>query len=110
MGDTTTPCKICGRTRAEHGDLVHEFSADGSLVKNESSNRSSERVPGSQKAPQATLKGDPVLRMVMVRKGLITPEELKEVEDELRATGAVFDVHSARGDGRDPEAGESGDP
>lgn len=36
-----------------------------------------------------SLRGDPVLRMALIRKGLITTDDLTQVEAELRASGVA---------------------
>lgn len=102
-------CKICKRPKSDHNNLFHAFSVTGTLEKTLGADDRKQRVPASLKRPQAALKGDPVLRMAMVRKGLVTADELEEIENELRSTGAVFDVHSPGSTGRDPETGDSVD-
>lgn len=78
-----TPCKLCGRTRDEHGGLAHAFqTVYDRLEKAES--------PRQIESDQLTIiPGDPVLRFILIQKGLITPEELTETEKVLRATGLL---------------------
>jgi len=37
-----------------------------------------------------TLMGDPILRMALIRKGVITPEDLDAVEQELKVSGLAW--------------------
>lgn len=87
----------CGRERRAHtvgennGSIHHEFSATGQLVaisnrapkhERRNSQRSSGRLrPG--------IDGDPILRFLLINKGIVSVEELDEAERLLRATGAL---------------------
>lgn len=83
-------CSICQTGPDEHavaereGVVHHKFSADGVLEE--------VKVPvaplaGQQKRP--TQVGDPVLRFVLVQKGIIAPEDLLAAERVLQATGML---------------------
>ncbi len=79
-------CEVCGNTAAWHREKTpaHAFSLDGQLNRAKPSqvnNPSSEGTPGIKQG------GDPVLRMALIRKGLLTVEDLDQVEAEIRATG-----------------------
>ena len=79
-------CRVCGITQRDHplaeaeGRVNHPFGILKSL-----------RDP--KDAPKTSIKrgvsGDPVLRMLLVRKGIISPEEILQLETELRATGVI---------------------
>lgn len=74
-------CQFDGQDEAWHrgNNIHHSFSPSGELHK---------QVPPKNK-PKV---GDPALRMVLVQKGLITPEELEAVEKQLTSLGmAVSD-------------------
>jgi hypothetical protein len=89
----------CGKSRAKHHDLEasgvvnHEFSSDGQLVAIErdkpkgrprgNAQRSSGRVT------VGTAGGDPVLRYLLVNKGILSVAELEEAETLLKATGLL---------------------
>ena len=37
-----------------------------------------------------TLPFDPVVRMALIRKGILTPQDLKDAEDEIKVTSTQF--------------------
>lgn len=82
-------CSICGKDERWHreNEVLHAFSLDGRLKKAESPPPSK---PVSQERPKVNIQGDPVLRMALIRAGVITPEDLTQVEDELNATGISY--------------------
>lgn len=81
-----TSCQVCGKFPVEHRDpsISHAFSTDGRLIRRSPPDESKLESQGST---QALLKGDPLLRMALIRKGVITAEDLTQVEAEVRATG-----------------------
>lgn len=80
-------CKICGMTQIEHEHLTpqphHGFSADGKLFVMPPVT-TSPYDPNVRKTPV-----DPILRMLLIRKGIVTPDELTQLENELKASGVV---------------------
>lgn len=89
---TSETCEHCPRTREEHaaaereGVVRHQFSADGALT----------AVPGAsvpakqeQTPRRLNVPSDPVLRYVLVQKGIITSDDLTEAEKTLAATGLL---------------------
>ena len=82
----TTDCQVCGKDRQYHrdNDVAHAFSDDGRIIKRSHAQASD---PVSQEKPGMQLSGDPVLRMALIRKGVITVEDLDQVDHELRSTG-----------------------
>lgn len=83
-------CTICRKPKLGH-NYHHQFSSPGSrtngLVKSsDAPSAPSVQSEGSVRIPSG---GDPMLRMVLLRKGLITVADLDEVEAELRATGVA---------------------
>ena len=88
----------CGKERREHtvaeeeGRLNHEFSKDGRLVVLSRDKPARPPRGNSQRSSGRVVTGavgDPILRFVLINKGLITVEELDEAERLLRATGAL---------------------
>lgn len=84
-------CTICNRDRPAHKTMHHGFSPPGqpsSLFE-----KSPEAPETSPSGPRTTVRlpqsGDPILRMVLLRAGVITVAQLDAVEEELRATGAA---------------------
>lgn len=68
----------CGRTQENHGELMHQFSPTTETL--------SRRivVPSSM-----SVGPDPVLRVLLAKKGIITAEELEATERELKAAGLL---------------------
>lgn len=93
--DTTAEvCTICRHTRAEHAEreFKHAFSPPGGktggLFKKTDASEVMAPPPGG--ALRKLPPGDPVLRMALIRLGVVTVEALEQVEAELRATGMSF--------------------
>lgn len=101
-------CKVCGKTLPEHATLMHRFTEKGGLAKKGRGDQSSGGVPASQTAPSAALTGDPVLRVALIRAGIISPADLTAVEEELRASGIINNVRVTRAPRTDPEVGQGG--
>lgn len=87
-------CAHCPRSREEHmaaereGVVRHKFSADGAL--DPVTPGTVGKPPAQAKQPQVQLTpADPVLRFVLIEAGVITPEQLTEAENKLRATGML---------------------
>ena len=87
-------CTICGRIKEEHKskNMVHAFSPYGRPTTLFQKTEEAPAPPPDQ--PRATVRlpsgsTDPVLRMVLMRKGLITVADIEAVEEELRATGVA---------------------
>lgn len=77
--DSTPQCSVCGDTLADHGGRAHRFSLDGKVSK-------VQEAPAPRKI---STPSDPVLRMLLVAKGVITPEDLTAMEQQLLAAGAI---------------------
>lgn len=81
-------CEICSRTRPEHreaeasGEVNHKFSEDGRLTPLK---REQAAAPGAPMPPS-----DPVLRLLLIEKGLVTSSELEEMTQRLRSTGMAI--------------------
>lgn len=92
QAETDVPtCSICHKPKDNH-PYRHEFSPignrTGGLIK-ASDRASSEPSVASQGRVGIAPGGDPVLRLVLLRKGLIEVADLDAVEAELRATGVA---------------------
>lgn len=81
-------CTICSRPKEEHKNMVHQFSPYGqnSVLIQKSPEMPPPGTGGTVKVPTA---GDPLLRMVLLRKGIIEVADLEAIEAELRATGVA---------------------
>lgn len=84
-------CTICHRPPEAHVTMHHQFQKPGqpsSLVHQEAK---APEPPHSGVKPPVRLPSasDPVLRMALIRAGVITVAQLDEVEEELRATGVA---------------------
>ena len=91
----TEKCDICQFPRNNH-NFKHEFSMRGEglrvkkAVESESSGQQAKSGdPDSQGSIGIALRGDPILRLALIRKGVISADDLTTVEAELRASGAV---------------------
>lgn len=85
-------CSVCKQSREWHKEHHprHAFQSEGGVI--EAAAPESSGGPSSN-PPAPRLPGDPILRALLIRKGLISAEELDAVEAELRATGLVV-AHS----------------
>jgi hypothetical protein len=97
MVDEVDPlCGVCHKPQSWHerDTVQHEFNSFGKLVskKRESETRSIQ-----------TQRGDPVVRLALIRKGLLTVEDIEEVERELKALGVVYAGTVTRGSREDSD-------
>lgn len=96
-------CKIpgCGKNKAQHADgenqgmIHHRFALDKDDLEFKETQSPRELRGNSQRSKGkvtdgARTLGDPVLRFVLVSKGIIKAEELEEAEKILRATGVLL--------------------
>lgn len=95
-------CRICHRPKEDHLNFRHEFvPADGSsilLEKLADDALPASGDPSTQVKIRSIPGGDPVLRMALIRAGIITTADLSAVEEELRATGvAGYDASNSVG-------------
>ena len=94
MGDEEPRCRICHVPLLSHGGMKHKFRSEedrqqGLIPAKASADASSNAGDRSRESLGVALSGDPVLRMALIRKGLITPDDLTAVEAELRASGVA---------------------
>lgn len=88
--DRTKVCTICGKDKAAHVNCIHRFSPYGeNSVLTQRTDADKPPAPPAQAQVRIPSGGDPLLRMVLLRKGLITVADLDELEAELRATGVA---------------------
>lgn len=85
-------CELCQVPRNMHGGKMHAFvgaeTRNQGLRPNKSgSHASSSDASESQGSLGIALKGDPVLRIALIRKGVLTPEDLTVAEAELKSYG-----------------------
>lgn len=75
-------CQICNQTEEWHKlhGVKHAFSPDSTKFRLAEHKITAEAVVNK-------LPSDPVLRMVLIRKGIISVDDLAEVEKELRTVG-----------------------
>jgi hypothetical protein len=87
------PCRICDKPKAEHEEMRHQFVAldetrnTGLRPQKSSDDASSSSAPASQGSLGIARGGDPVLRLALIRAGVITPQDLDAIEAELKASG-----------------------
>lgn len=91
-------CRICSRPKADHLDAMssirHAFVGPNDSMKLRESARPSRDdespVPATQGSVGNALRGDPILRLVLIRKGILSPDDLSEVEQELKGAGFAW--------------------
>lgn len=98
-------CAVCHKPKGNH-PYKHSFvpeteSASLRSRDNHPSNQSSSRPTGAQGRVRNAQIGDPVLRLIMLRKGIITVDDLNQVETELTASGVASYEPSPLGESRD---------
>ena len=89
-------CRICGRDRGAHreANILHEFigaNEQARLVR--SSHQSLDAHEGIDQGSKGTplkVSSDAILRLALLRKGIITTDDLDEIEKELRVTGVAY--------------------
>lgn len=84
-------CRFCGKPKGNH-PYKHAFvglNDIGSLRSrdNERSDPSSSMPTSDQGRVRNAMTGDPVLRLILIRKGIISVADLNEVEQQLEAAG-----------------------
>ena len=82
-------CKMCGKPRVAHGaGVFHLFVAQES-----SGNLALAPQPVTEDKPvqatQVQLAIDPVLRGLLIAKGVISVEELNQMDEQLKTTGMI---------------------
>lgn len=100
LGELPEPelCRVCQKPKADHvpGVVIHSFVGQhdtASLSVNEVIAPPPD-APGNRQGRTGTLPTDPVLRLVLIRKGVLQVSDLEEVEAELRATGVATYIPS----------------
>lgn len=94
QGEIDPLCRTCGRPLSNH-PFRHPFvsmDAKGNslIARDDDAHDHASRTPQeNQGHVRIAPAGDPVLRMIMIRKGIITVEDLDNLEAELRATGVA---------------------
>lgn len=91
------PCTICGKPRADH-PYRHRFVGYGdaqqtlfkSTENDDDASSIDEARPSSQGSVRIAQGGDPVLRLALLRKGLITLEDLDAINAELKGAGVAY--------------------
>lgn len=91
------PCTVCGTPFEEHkaaeesGAKHHEWSGDGRLRHVGVTNpRPADGAAPSRGLASSSPPADPVLRLVLIEKGIITAEDLTRVEQLLAVSGMAF--------------------
>jgi hypothetical protein len=90
------PCQICHLPKQTHidKDIIHRYVPPGAPISLESRRRDDgddrrSRRDVDQGSVRIAQSGDPVLRMILIRAGVISVADIQRIEDELRASGAA---------------------
>jgi hypothetical protein len=103
---TVPTCHTCGHTKQWHEDKQprHPFndgqSGSTSFLTRQKGNATGNNGGGTPSA--AAYPIDPVLRTALINKGVITPQDLRDAEELIQATTAIFEasVKESRRDGQ----------
>jgi len=87
-------CRICNRTERCHQGLKHLFVAEGQPGTLIEKPVMIESPPDQILKPQGNVRkssggSDALLRMLLIRKGIFTVQELADIEFELTTTGMI---------------------
>lgn len=96
-------CETCQRTREWHeeNNPLHPYN-DGSAGaraflgasrRERTADATKSRQRGSEAPPWPF---DPVLRQALINKGVLTPEDLRDAEDQIRAVTSQFEATTER--------------
>ena len=96
-------CTICHIPKSKHSapNILHEFCPPGQNAilahRSQQSHDAHEgNAQGSNGVRRTSGGSDAILRMALLRKGIIEVADLEQIENELRVTGAVgYDPSSA---------------
>lgn len=87
-------CGVCGLNERDHtaaearGDVHHNFAGPGGGLQHVKGEMTGKKVPGAP-VSVAGPPSDPVLRTILIEKGVITLEDIEKAERTLRATGVI---------------------
>lgn len=114
MSSESDRCLTCDNTAKWHRDnpgVVHPFNdgtvphqatfgrrrADGSKEPVNGPQRASE--PAGMRPPemQSRWPFDPVLRQALINKGVLTPQDLRDAEEQIRSITAQFESEARNG-------------
>ena len=92
-------CRICREPRSEHkrGVILHSFVGENDTASLSVSPENSEQLPppdapGKPQGSKGMMLTDSVLRLALMRKGVLAVSDLEVIEAELKATGiAAYD-------------------
>lgn len=95
---TTEPgtCSLCGKPKEGHRG-VHPFTPEGQDAGTDwlKTKKREEEPPPSldTQLPLAQFPFDPVLRMALINKGVLTAEDLTSAENQIKAIGGALNGH-----------------
>lgn len=94
MAEDHDQCTLCSRTKREHvvaeqnNDVHHRFAGPGGSLEHLKG-----EIPKKNAPPAAQVVSgppfDPVLRTILLDKGIITLDDLEKAERTLRSTGVI---------------------
>lgn len=90
---TIEPCQLCHRSVDEHGldKIRHAFvgaeGPRGLRVETNAGDQAPRGNPEAQGPVRSLLGGDPILRLALIRKGIVTADDIAGIEAELRGAG-----------------------
>lgn len=92
---TEVGCLICHRPKSDHLNSIHKFIGPGESIalipRDDAPDDGAKSATGNAQGLKGSLlKGDPILRMLLIRKGLVTSEELTALTTEVEASGLAW--------------------
>ena len=75
--------------------MRHPFTPEGQQVGTDwlKQKQPEEAAPVAQQIPMAQFPFDPVLRLALINKGILTSEDLTNAERQITAIGGVLNGH-----------------
>lgn len=88
------PCGICGSNKSMHEELNHEWSPEGVLLPKQTERKSPPMAPV-----------DLLLRRTLIELGLITPQDLTNTLEKIRAERTRQDPSDSHPENVGPDRG-----
>lgn len=104
MAEDFDTCTMCSRSKREHGvaeregAVHHQFAGPGGTLQHTKGDIPRKNAPPAAQ-PVSGPPFDPVLRTILLDKGVITLDDIEKAERTLRGTGVIRN-HGDSGDGR----------
>jgi hypothetical protein len=88
----TNNCGMCGVPEEGHEGRRHPFTPEG-VDAGTDWLKQKQTTPEASAAPQPQMSSfpfDPVLRLALINKGVLTPDDLTQAEQQIKAIGGAL--------------------